>query len=131
MEKLIENGTKVIIFKDSDKINGDYTFGTVVSSHQSDDRSVHGSPWYVQIYEVVDIDGRKYSLERGDSFMPLDDYKSFLVSEIEDNNEQIKELTFDNEQIFERIYQLDEDIENIVNPTLEGPQRKLVPNNKK
>ena len=65
MEKIIPNGTEVLIFKyirewGPNQDDENYTVGTIQSSKTSDDLSVHGSPYYVQIYEVLGTDGKKY-----------------------------------------------------------------------
>lgn len=100
MEKIIPNGTEVLIFKYIREwgVNQDdehYILGVVQSSKKSDDLSHHGSPLYEQIYEVLGQDGNKYigTYNRGligDSFFRTrEDHIETLKGKISNNNEKI------------------------------------------
>lgn len=65
MNKIIPNGTEVLIFKyvrelGPDQDDENYIVGTVQSSEMSNDLSMHSSPYYVQVYEVLGKDGNIY-----------------------------------------------------------------------
>ena len=65
MEKILENGTEVLIFN---YISGwgleqdmeHYIRGTIIKSEMSEDLSYHGSPWNVINYTVLGEDGIEY-----------------------------------------------------------------------
>lgn len=59
MDKIIPNGTEVLIFYDfKGQSRGanerEFVKGVVVNSRESNDLSYHGSAWYEQIYNVID-----------------------------------------------------------------------------
>ena len=103
MEKIIPNGTKVLIYKyirewGPNQDDENYIVGTIQSSKTSDDLSTHGSPYYVQIYEVLGTDGKKYigtygtGLIGNSFFRTIQDHINFLKRKISRNNESILEL---------------------------------------
>ena len=107
MDKILPNGTEVFIFNNR-RIEGndyEYTKGVVVSSELSDDLSRHGSPWYEQIYTVIDEEGKKYrgchgQGVSGDSYFrtPIEQVE-FLKYQIERNNDKIKKIQKENYEI--------------------------------
>ena len=58
MDKIIQNGTEVLIFYDfKGQSRGanerEFVKGVVVNSRESNDLSYHGSAWYEQIYNCL------------------------------------------------------------------------------
>lgn len=124
MEKILPNGTEVLIFQNR-RIEGndyEYTKGVVVSSELSDDLSRHGSPWYEQIYTVEDKEGNKYrgchgQGVSGDSYFRTQlEQVEFLQYQIERNNDKIKKLQGENYEITTMI----NSINNEYNPQIKS-----------
>lgn len=114
MEKILENGTEVLIFNyiSGWGLNQDiehYIRGTVVKSELSDDLSYHGSPWNVINYTVLGEDENEYFGNYGSHtlgtsyFMTEDDYISLLNRTILYNEEKIKEIENENKKLLEMI----------------------------
>ena len=108
MKKIIPNGTEVLIFKyirewgpNQDEEN--YNIGIIESSEESDDLSYHGSPWYEQIYTVIDKDGKKYigcygsGLLGNSYFRTKEDHIRLLEAKIKWNDEKIGEIQNQNQ----------------------------------
>lgn len=103
---IIPNGTEVLIFEyirewgprqdDENYISK----GIIKSSKQSEDLSYHGSPCYIQIYEVLGEDGKKYtgtygngSVLIGNMFFRTKEHQiNVLNLKISDNEEKILKL---------------------------------------
>lgn len=124
MDKILPNGTEVFIFNNR-RIEGndyEYTKGVVVSSELSDDLSRHGSPWYEQIYTVIDEEGKKYrgchgQGVSGDSyFRTPSEQVEFLQYQIERNNDKIKKIQGENYEITTMI----NSINNEYNPQIKS-----------
>ena len=64
MEKIIENGTEVLLFQNGDEVQipKNYSFirGIVINSEQKEYDCMHGSPLIKQIYTVQDENGKIY-----------------------------------------------------------------------
>lgn len=114
MEKILENGTEVLIFNYISEwgLKQDmehYIRGTIIKSEMSEDLSYHGSPWNVINYTVLGEDEieyfgnyRKHTLG-SNFFMTEEDYIYYLNSQIEFNNEEILELKEKNNELIEMI----------------------------
>lgn len=114
MEKMLENGTEVLIFKyiSGWGLNQDikhYIRGTIIKSEMSKDLSHHGSPWNVINYTVLGEDEIEYfgnygNHTLGDSFFMTDeDYICYLNRKIELNKEKIIEIENENSELEELI----------------------------
>lgn len=114
MEKIVPNGTEVLIFnyikewgpkQDDDK----YITGVVQSSTLSDDLSIHGSSYHVLVYKVLGSNGRIYTGTYGYGligkyfFRTKEDYIKVLKSRISNNNEIISKLQESNVEYINRI----------------------------
>lgn len=121
--KIIPDGTKVLIFKYGrgwDRQDDEnYIVGTVQSSKTSDDLSYHGSPWYVQIYEVLGEDGNIYvgcygtGIIGSSYFRTIDDHISFLKNKITNNEQEILRIQDENDKYFKQITKLEKKQEQI------------------
>ncbi len=113
MDKILKNGTEVLIFN---YISGGlyedmehYIRGNVIKSEMSDDLSYHGSPWHVINYTVLGEDGNEYFGNYGEHtlgsnyFMTEEDYINYLNSIIEINNERILEIKEENNKLEEMV----------------------------
>ena len=107
MEKILSNGTEVLIFKyisawGPNQDDENYIIGTIQSSKKSNDLSIHGSSYTVQVYEVLGNDGRIYIGTYGSGlignsfFRTLEDHIKALKSKISRNEEQIMKLEVKN-----------------------------------
>ena len=125
MEKALENGTKVLIFKyiSGWGLNQDmehYIRGTIIKSEISEDLSYHGSPWNVINYTVLGEDGAEYFGNYGHHtlgcsfFMTEEDYICYLNRKIEINKEKILKIANENKKL-----------EKIINNTKKGKQKVL------
>lgn len=110
MKKIISNGTEVLIFEASLYADDtEYIKGTIVSSKLSDDLSMHGSPWYEQIYTVLGEDGNEYvgpcddGLGWRNYIRTKENYIDFLNKKILNNNKEISIIEKKNEMIKEEI----------------------------
>lgn len=114
MEKVIPNGTEVLIFKyirewGPNQDEEHYLIGTIESSEESDDLSYHGSPWYEQIYTVVGQDGKKYigcygsGLIGRNFFRTKEDHIKVLEARIQMNEEKIVDIQNQNQKYQEQI----------------------------
>lgn len=114
MNKVIPNGTEVLIFKyirewGPNQNEDHYTIGTIESSKESEDLSYHGSPWYEQIYTVVDENGNKYvgcygsGLIGNSYFRTKEDHIKVLEGKIRCNEEKITEIQNQNEKYLNQI----------------------------
>lgn len=121
MEKIIPNGTKVLIFKyvracGPNQDDENYIVGTVKSSRMSDDMSIHGSSKYVQIYEVLGEDGKRYigtygSGTIGNSFFRTkEDHIKMLKRKQSINREKILKLQEKNFEYDKQISLLEKEI---------------------
>ncbi len=113
MDKILENGTEVLIFnyisgglyKDMEH----YIRGNIIKSEMSDDLSYHGSPWYVVNYTVLGEDGNEYFGNYGEHtlgdnyFMTEEDYINYLKGSIQINNERILKIKEENNELEEMI----------------------------
>ena len=114
MEKIIENGTEVLIFKYTSGcgLNQDmkhYIRGTIIKSVMSEDLSYHGSPWNVINYTVLGEDEIEYFGNYGNHtlgnsfFMTEEDYICYLNRKIKHNKEKIIEIENENSELEELI----------------------------
>ena len=106
MDKIISNGTEVLIFSESK--NNDSKIlekkksikGVIISSKKSEDLSYHGSPWYEQIYTVLGYNGKTYEATYGSSnslignvyILTVDHYIKYINHLIEENNKKMIDL---------------------------------------
>ena len=102
-EIIIPNGTKVLIFSKYGYSTKPRMKGVIVDSEDSGDLSEHGSPWSVQIYEVLGDDGITYICGSiGDYYFRTEqDYIKYLNSLIAGNNRAIKNLQKNNIELKE------------------------------
>lgn len=116
--KIIENGTEVLIFKYISqrgiRQNEDnYILGEVISSEKSHDLSYHGSPYHVQIYQVIGEDGMLYrgSYDTGtignSYFRTKEDHIKKLYQRVEQNNQNIQKLATQNNEYYEKIKEIE------------------------
>lgn len=106
--EILKEGTTVIMLYWSDD---NYSVGTIIGayspiSEKNDDYIFPPSVLYV----VVDNEGKIHQGFNGVHFMTPEYYKEYLLAEINENNEQIRELSEDNDRISKLIYQVDEDV---------------------
>jgi len=117
MEKIIPNGTEVLIFKyvrewGPNQDDENYVVGIVQSSKTSDDLSIHGSSHYVQIYEVLGNDGNRYTGTYGNGlignsfFRTKGDQVEILKRKISHNKETITKLQEKNNEYIKQISSL-------------------------
>lgn len=110
MDKIIQNGTEVLIFYDFKGLGRgsnerDFVKGVVVSSRESNDLSYHGSAWYEQIYNVVDENGRNYEATYGNAYVgsffirTIEHHMAMIKSRISDNSEEICALNKENDEL--------------------------------
>lgn len=114
MEKILENGTKVLVFEYIHEwgLNQDmehYIRGTIIQSEMSEDLSYHGSPWNVINYTVLGEDGYEYFGNYGEHvlgnsfYLTEEDYIHYLNSKLKENDpqkleEMIKNVRTEGEQ---------------------------------
>ena len=96
MEKIIPNGTEVLIVSEDNVSN--FEKAKIISSKESEDLSYHGSPWYEMIYTVQDKNGNEYSATYG---IRISGIASCCIRTVEDHVERIKFKIKDNEEIIE------------------------------
>lgn len=116
--EIIPNRTEVLIFKYIRERNKQdeehYLIGTIQTSRTSDDLSYHGSPWYVQIYEVLGEDENIYVGCYGTGiigsyyFRTIDDHIRVLKNRINDNEQEILKIQEKNDRYFIQIKELKE-----------------------
>ena len=115
--EIIPNGTEVLIFKYIREWNKqdeeNYIVGTIQTSRTSDDLSYHGSPWYVQIYEVLGEDENIYvgcygtGIIGNSYFRTIDDHIRVLKNRINDNEQEILKIQEKNDRYFMQIKKLE------------------------
>lgn len=77
--------------------------GVIISSKESLDLSYHRSPWYEQIYTIIDEDGKEYTATYGNAFISsffirtMEDHIERVKYSIQDNNKKIDDLNKENE----------------------------------
>ena len=104
-ERIIPNGTEVLIFSRFGHETKPITTGVIVNSKDSGDLSTHGSPWSVQVYEVLGDNGLKYfgtcnnHFIYDDYFRTRENYINYLKRMIEYNNRKINELNDNNNEL--------------------------------
>lgn len=128
MEKIIPNGTKVLIFRyirisgmsEFNQEDDRYITGVIKSSEISDDLSYHGSPYYEQIYEVLGEDGETYigthniGLIGNYFFRTREEHIEVLKRKIITNNENILKLQEKNNEYNNQIALLEKKIKRKV-----------------
>lgn len=129
--EILKKGTTVIML---DRSDDNYSVGTVIGAYShsknNDDYIFPPSVLYV----VVDNEGKLHQGFNGIHFMTPEDYKEYLLAEINENNEQIRELSEDNDRISNLIHQVDEDVDSLKpicdekTEEIQAKQRKFVPN---
>ena len=105
-EKIIPNGTEVYVFNKYGHKTKPIMKGIVVSSKDSGNLSQHGSPWSVQVYDVQGENGIEYFGAYGNDlynyyFRTKENYINYLNWLISCNNNQIKELKKENNELRE------------------------------
>lgn len=121
MEKIIPNGTEVLIFKyvrewGPNQDDENYIVGTIKSSRMSDDMSIHGSLKCVQIYEVLGEDGNRYIGTYGNGiignsfFRTKEDHIKILKRKQSTNREKILKLQEKNFEYDKQIGLLEKEI---------------------
>ena len=122
MNKIIPNGTEVLIFKYVRELgpyqdDENYIVGTIQSSEMSNDLSMHSSPFYVQVYEVLGQDGNKYIGTYGTGsignsfFRTKEDHIDILSKKISCNEQDILRLEEKNIEYNEQISLLKKELE--------------------
>jgi hypothetical protein len=107
MEKILEAGTKVVILSNPNQIDDDYKIGEVVKVFGNDlDKSSLSEILYV----VKDNHGKLYKCIYYKNIMTIEEYKECLITQIENNNDAIKNLIEDNYKTFRLIDQFNSDI---------------------
>lgn len=104
MEKIIPNGTEVLIFFNSKNDYEEERFikGVIISSKESEDLSYHGSPWYVQIYKVQDENGQIYEATHQSPLFgafyirTIEGYLAYLEYKIKENQKKINDIENEN-----------------------------------
>ena len=118
MNEIIPNGTQVLIFyvpkghlpQNSDEAK--FIKGVIVSSHESEDLSYHGSPWYVQIYTIIGDDGEEYRATHNSAligsylFRTPDEQITRIKFAIEDNYKRINDINRENNMLKESLNSL-------------------------
>ena len=117
MEKIIPNGTKVLIFN----YNPSYSpkqderhliMGIIKESETKEISTLHGSPWNVQAYKVLGEDGTLYygTYDKGivgnNYFRTIEDHIEFIKNIIKSNYETISELNDKNIDLYDYIENL-------------------------
>ena len=123
---ILEKGTKVLIFNNIDQIDGNYIVGEIIESYipysRRNDKLI--SPEDV-LYLAIDNENNLHKGYYDRHLMTPEDYKECLLAQIEDNNEQIKDLTEDNDRITKLISQIDKDmVKNQPNQRILKPKNK-------
>ena len=116
MEKILQYGEEVLIFKASNNMKEDeYIKGKVISSRESEDLSHHGSPWYEEIYDVRGEDGHIYTgtynrdiIGKGIFFRTSEDHTNHLQEKINKNYRKIYDINCENDTYREIINSLKE-----------------------
>jgi len=107
MDEVLEVGTKVVILSNPNQIDGDYKIGEVVKVFGNDlDKSSLSEILYV----VKDNYGKLYKCIYYKNIMTIEEYKECLITQIENNNAEIRDLVRDNEKISGLIDQFNSDI---------------------
>lgn len=126
MEKIMPNGTEVLIFRyirgfgfNQDE-DDQYIIGIIKSSETSDDLSYHGSPYYEQIYEVLGEDGETYISTHNSGvmgnffFRTREEHINVLKRKIITNNENILKIQEKNNEYNNQIALLEKNIKRKV-----------------
>ena len=105
-EKIIPNGTEVLVFSKYGHKTKPKMKGVIVSSKDSGDLSQHGSSWSVQVYYVQGDDGIKYFGAYGNDlydyyFRTKQNYINYLKWIIASNNKAIMDLQNKNEELLD------------------------------
>ena len=106
-EKIIENGTEVLVFSKYGNPTMPKLKGIIVNSKDSGDLSQHGSPWSLQVYFVLGDDRITYFGTYGGSvigdyyFRTKQNYIDYLNRLINGNNRAIIDLENKNKELRE------------------------------
>ena len=98
MEKIIPNGTEVLIIPSLD-VN-EFIKGKIISSKMSEDISQHASPCYKMIYTVQGEDGIQYVATYD---CPIPSVSYYGIRTIEDHVEKMQREIKSNEVIIEKV----------------------------
>ena len=117
MEKIIPNGTEVLIFglKYNSKLKEiTYVKGTVIDSKEHEIVPMHGSSWNEQLYTVVTEDGYQYYLHEGYSsknpyIETIPNAIYILNNHIDTNLKAIEALKIENHLLMDTIKELMEE----------------------
>ena len=121
MEQIFPNGTEVLIFKYISawgpyQDDENYIIGTIQSSEKSNNLSIHGSDYTVQVYEVLGNDGKIYTGTYGNGlignsfFRTPEDHIKALKTKISRNQEKIMKLEVKNNEYNQQIKLIEEKI---------------------
>lgn len=125
MEKIIPNGTKVLIFEYNATLGvyqneNKFIKGTVCDSETVEEQTMHGSPWCVTVYKVLGEDGKCY-IGNYDSrisgkhyFRTIEDHIVHLTKQIKNNCAKINQLNNKNCQLYELIRNLNDSLYSVV-----------------
>ena len=117
MEKIVPNGTEVLIFKYNPCLgpNQDeerFIRGRIESSEIIEESTMHGSPWDIRVFKVLGEDNKTYygTYDRGlrgqHYFRSVEDHINLIRNKIKSNNEEISKLNEDNIKLFDLITDL-------------------------
>ena len=103
-EKIIPNGTEVLIFFNSKNDYEEERFikGVIISSKESEDLSYHGSPWYIQIYKIKGENGQIYEATHQSPLFgafyirTIEGYLAYLEYKIKENKKKINDIENEN-----------------------------------
>ena len=122
MKKELNIGDEVFIF-DSIYDNPNYQFdmkkplekGTVIEKSLSGDLSYHGSPWYVNVYDVLGDNGKKYvgtynhCYAGSVSLLTVEDYVDYLDYQVDLNIEKEREIREQSKRIMDYKKQIEKE----------------------
>ena len=113
MDKILENGTNVLLFR---KINGKevpniftYLRGTIIKSEQKEYDSMHGSKLVKQIYTIQCENGAIYDAVYGNA---VNDY---CIRTTEDYIEYIRNILLSNMNTINILNDYNDKLENLIN----------------
>ena len=112
--EILEKGTTVIIL-DRNEVN--YSIGSVIEAYIPRNYTSHITKKddfilpQIILYVVEDNEGKLHKGFYDINFMIPEDYKKYLLAQINENNEQIRELSEDNNRISNLIQQVEEEVD--------------------
>lgn len=135
MEKIIPDGTEVLIFKyapswEQKQEEARFIKGVIESSEILEKPTMHGSPWMIRFYKVIGEDNDIYygtydtNIKGSHYFRTIPDHINKIKQKIKNNYEQINKLNNDNFELCELMMKLNEDLykkEKITDKTEKEP----------